>query len=129
MKAVPGNWEIEAAIGGLAAKGEILGGLNGSQVLADIAASLRKIADRLGRPDDQTQEFNEASPGVAPQCKPARSKWESPYMDAHAAAAYLGITAKSLYGQVERGRIVPLRGPRRQYRFTTEMLDAYLARN
>ncbi len=52
----------------------------------------------------------------------------SPYLDAEEAAAYLGISIKSLYGIVERGRLVPLRGPRRRYRFTTAMLDEYLAR-
>ena len=52
----------------------------------------------------------------------------SPYLDAEEAAAYLGISVKSLYGIVERGRLEPLRGPRRRYRFTTAMLDEYLAR-
>ena len=50
----------------------------------------------------------------------------SPYLDAEAAAEYLGINVKSLYGVVERRHLVPLRGPRRSYRFTREMLDEYL---
>jgi len=55
-----------------------------------------------------------------------RSK--SPYLDAKEAAEYLGTTVKSLYGLVERRRMVPLRGPRRTYRFTKELLDDYLKR-
>lgn len=52
----------------------------------------------------------------------------SPYLDAVDAAEYLGVTVKSLYGVVERGHLVPLRGPKRRYRFTVEMLDEYLSR-
>ncbi len=80
-------------------------------------------------PRGQTQPFNEASPGVAPQSKATKPKRESPYLMAQEAADYLGITIRSLYGQIERRRLIPLRGPRRTYRFTTEMLDDYLARN
>ena len=53
-------------------------------------------------------------------------KGTSPYLNAEAAAEYLGINVKSLYGVVERRHLVPLRGPRRSYRFTKEMLDEYL---
>lgn len=56
------------------------------------------------------------------------SRGRSPYLDAGDAAAYLDITKGSLYGLVERGRLTPLRGPRRRYRFTTMMLDDYLKR-
>lgn len=52
----------------------------------------------------------------------------SPYLDAEQAAAYLGITLNSLYGIVERRRLIPVRGPRRRYRFTKELLDNYLRR-
>ena len=52
----------------------------------------------------------------------------SPYLDAETAASYLGITVSSLYGIVERGHLTPLRGPRRRYRFTKELLDEYLRR-
>ncbi len=55
-----------------------------------------------------------------------RAKVASPYLTAEEAAQYLGITMDSLYGQVERRRLIPLRGPKRSYRFTTAMLDAYL---
>jgi excisionase family DNA binding protein len=58
----------------------------------------------------------------------AGGRGRSPYLDATEAAAYLGITLKSLYGIVERGHLEPLRGPRRRYRFTSVMLDEYLAR-
>lgn len=51
------------------------------------------------------------------------------YFDSPQAADYLGITKASLYGLVERKRIVPLRGPRRTYRFTKKQLDNYLATN
>jgi len=50
----------------------------------------------------------------------------SPYLNACEAAEYLGITVRSLYGIVERRRIIPLRGPKRSYRFTVEILDNYL---
>ena len=52
----------------------------------------------------------------------------SPYLDADQAAAYLGISVSSLYGIVERRHLTPLRGPRRRYRFTRELLDDYLRR-
>jgi excisionase family DNA binding protein len=54
---------------------------------------------------------------------------KTPYFDSTAAADYLGVTEKSLYGLVERKRLTPLRGPRRTYRFTREQLDHYLAEN
>jgi excisionase family DNA binding protein len=50
---------------------------------------------------------------------------ESPYLNAEEAAAYLRITMSSLYGLVERRKIRPLPGYRK-YRFTKEILDAYL---
>lgn len=53
---------------------------------------------------------------------------ESPYLDAKEAASYLGTTVSSLYGLVERRQIDPMRGPRRRYRFTKQMLDEYLKR-
>lgn len=59
------------------------------------------------------------------QTKPPKS----PYLNAEEAAAYLGISITSLYGIVERRRIEPLRGPKRTYRFTTDMLDGYLKTN
>ena len=51
------------------------------------------------------------------------------YFDCRQAADYIGVTVASLYGLVERKRIVPLRGPRRTYRFTKKQLDHYLATN
>jgi hypothetical protein len=57
------------------------------------------------------------------ESKPATT---SPYLDSRQAADYLGITMDSLYGLVEIGRLAPLRGPRRTYRFTPKMLDDYL---
>jgi excisionase family DNA binding protein len=55
-----------------------------------------------------------------------KSKRTSPYLDAQEAAEYLGINVKSLYGLVERRQLEPLRGPKRTYRFTKELLDEYL---
>jgi excisionase family DNA binding protein len=52
---------------------------------------------------------------------------QCPYFDSSAACNYLGVSEQSLYGLVERKRLVPLRGPRRTYRFTRQQLDAYLA--
>lgn len=60
--------------------------------------------------------------------KPNRPTISSPYLTAEEAAAYLGITMDSLYGLVDRRILIPLRGPRRRYRFTKEMLDEYLRR-
>lgn len=51
------------------------------------------------------------------------------HFDSQQAADYLGVTGASLYGLVERKRLVPLRGPRRTYRFTRKQLDNYLATN
>lgn len=58
--------------------------------------------------------------------EPAPEPVKSPYLDAKGAADYLGITVKSLYGLVSLGRLEPLRGSKRSYRFTTAMLDEYL---
>lgn len=66
-----------------------------------------------------------------PDCRripPEGEQSRSPFLDSDGAAAYLGITLKSLYGVVERGHLRPWRGPRRRYRFTEAMLDDYLAR-
>jgi excisionase family DNA binding protein len=52
---------------------------------------------------------------------------ERPFFDSSAACNYLGITEQSLYDLVGRKRLIPLRGPRRTYRFTRQQLDEYLA--
>lgn len=131
MKIVPGNWEIDemhmpAVMPAKVTVADLIGSANGDggSVLMDIASSLRRIADHVDPPPQ-----GPVTNGVVPQAGRRRPKRESPYMDAQEAADYLGITAKSLYGQVERRHIIPLRGPRRQYRFTTDMLDEYLRRN
>ena len=49
------------------------------------------------------------------------------YLNAEQAAEYLGCSVKSLYRQVELGKLKPLRGPKRSYRFLPAMLDKYLA--
>jgi excisionase family DNA binding protein len=58
--------------------------------------------------------------------KPVEAKQvESPYLNAQEAAAYLRINVNALYSLVERRKLRPLPGYRK-YRFTKEMLDAYL---
>lgn len=74
------------------------------------AAAMLTLAHRMGQ----------AEP-AAPERKPGR------YLNAEQAAEYVGCTVKSLYRQVELGKLVPLRGPKRSYRFTAAMLDRYLA--
>ena len=102
----------------------VKGGDDGS-VVTELLAQLKRIADSLCGPHDQQPV---ATAVAAPQAAAVKRSRESPYLDAQQAADYLGITAKSLYGQVERRRIIPLRGPRRTYRFTAKMLDEYLRR-
>lgn len=51
---------------------------------------------------------------------------KSPYMNSKEAAEYLLTSVSSLYGLVDRRQIIPLRGPKRSYRFTARMLDEYL---
>jgi excisionase family DNA binding protein len=93
----------------------------GGSVAVEMLAQLKRIADNLIAPQPkQINGTDDDSPTPLPQRR------KSPYMDSEEAADYLGISVKSLYGQVERGHIKPLRGPRRQYRFTVEMLDEYL---
>jgi hypothetical protein len=95
--------------------------------LAAIAKSLEKIANRLDLVQDRQREQINGTGDHAPAYSP-QPKRKSPYMDSKEAADYLGISAKSLYAQVERRQIIPLRGPRRTYRFTPKMLDEYLRR-
>jgi hypothetical protein len=49
----------------------------------------------------------------------------SPYLNAEEAADYLRLTVNALYGLVERRKVKPLPG-HRKYRFTQDILDAYL---
>jgi len=56
-----------------------------------------------------------------------RSPVQESWIDADGAAKYLGVTLNSLYGLVERRKLVPDgRGPKRRYRFKTATLDAYV---
>lgn len=55
----------------------------------------------------------------------AKPSVDSPYLNTEEAPAYLRITPNALYGLVERRKLKPLPG-HRKYRFTKEMLDAYL---
>ncbi len=85
--------------------------------LTAITKATEVIADYV-RSDKQVNDQNAIAP----------PRLESPYLNAQDASAYLQITIKSLYGIVERGHLKPLRGPKRQYRFTRKMLDDYLSR-
>lgn len=91
----------------------------------------RRQADEAGTPQAPSGKAVAHRPLPNPDTisvSGVNGRCRSPYLDAEEAAAYLGISVKSLYGIVERGRLEPLRGPRRRYRFTTVMLDEYLAR-
>jgi excisionase family DNA binding protein len=74
------------------------------------AAAALTLAHRMG------QTGGDRKPAATPR-----------YLNAEQAAEYLGCSVKSLYRQVELGKLVPLRGPKRSYRFTAAMLDRYLA--
>lgn len=112
------------------------GGVGSASVVVELGRETLKRLDRLlavlehnvsqgGLPQAQglTQPLTLTS-GDEPSGR--QQKGISPYLDAETAAEYLGINVKSLYGVVERRHLVPLRGPRRSYRFTREMLDEYL---
>jgi excisionase family DNA binding protein len=62
-------------------------------------------------------------------CLLAWADAQCPYFDSSAACNYLGVSEQSLYGLGERKRLIPLRGPRRTYRFTRQQLDDYLAQD
>jgi excisionase family DNA binding protein len=95
-------------------------------VLKQIASAAEEIAHSLGSyPTGHTALTEGERFNASVEAKPQQ---RSPYLDADEAARYLGITVKSLYGVVERRHLIPLRGPRRTYRFTEEMLDEYLKR-
>ncbi|MGA2066859.1 MAG: helix-turn-helix domain-containing protein [Thermoguttaceae bacterium] len=88
-------------------------------------------AARLGLSQlvEKSRQFRQwATPGQAKaflaECLAALP--QSPYLDSQRAADYLGVSVKSLYSQVELGRLKPMRGPRNAYRFTTKQLDAFL---
>lgn len=75
-------------------------------------------------------EYGVSLLGAPAAPKPAKPVPASPYLDAEQAAAYLGITVAALRSRVQRGELRPLRhkrGSPRQYRFTVEILDAYMA--
>jgi hypothetical protein len=75
--------------------------------------TLREITARLERLEQRLPKSVEA-PAIT-----------SPYLNAAEAAAYLRINVNALYSLVERRKLKPLPGHRR-YRFTVEILDAYL---
>jgi excisionase family DNA binding protein len=97
--------------------------------VAEIVSATSRAVCRFGGPAGQASRLSDALEIVGRQLAWAREKLAppSPYFDSAAAANYLRITEQSLYGLVERKRLVPLRGPRRTYRFTKQQLDQYLA--
>lgn len=88
---------------------------------------LRKLSAALERSVPTSDDACEpvALPRLRTMSQPEKP---TPFLNANEAAAYLGTTVSSLYGLVERRQIEPLRGPRRRYRFTKEMLNQYLKR-
>ena len=92
----------------------------------ELAEDSQRLACRFGCDLPMTSA---ASPQEALRVVGRLLAWtnsQCPYFDSSAACNYLGITEQSLYGLVERRRLVPLRGPRRTYRFTRKQLDDYL---
>lgn len=104
--------------------------------LEGVRAECRRIADSVEGHDPPTAvqirqpQGDQGLPGEVPLAtqEQPRPSSRSPYLGAEEAAEYLGVSVSSLYGIVERGHLVPLRGPRRSYRFTEKMLDDYLKR-
>lgn len=80
---------------------------------AHLAETVRDILARLERLEGKVAEPN------------AVAAVGSPYLTAEEAAAYLRVNVNALYSLVERRKLAPLPG-HRKYRFTTDMLDAYL---
>ena len=98
-------------------------------MLARLAVAAEEIANGLKTSRNSepalTEEIGWTATNGIPRSQPCQA---SPYLTAEEAAKYLGISIKSLYGVVERRHLIPLRGPRRAYRFKVEMLDQYLKR-
>jgi hypothetical protein len=95
----------------------------------EIVQEAGERAARVGLPQIvEKSRRRSATPGQAKaflaECLAALP--QTPYLDSGRAADYLGVSLKSLYAQVELGRLKPMRGPRNSYRFTTKMLDAYV---
>ncbi len=93
--------------------------------LERLAMAAEQIVTSLNLPANNHPALTGEIGWIATEGKTPQS---SPYLSADKAAGYLGVSVKSLYGIVERRHLVPLRGPRRAYRFTVEMLDEYLKR-
>ena len=91
---------------------------------------LRRLSDAIERLIGTAGTAGTAGEAEALSCPDSIQSPDkrSPYFDAEEAASYLGTTVNSLYGLVERRQIEPLRGTKRRYRFTREMLDEYLQR-
>ena len=100
--------------------------------LGNIESNLRRIADHFDARGEAIAMPSSTSEGILTNGSEPSGKGlrrASPYLQSQEAADYLGITVKSLYGLVERQQLVPLRGPKRTYRFTTEILDDYIWRH
>jgi excisionase family DNA binding protein len=103
-----------------------------NMLAAEIAEEAQRRAAKAGAPIVYESNAFGISPRAALGVVGQLLKWadsQSPYFDSGGACNYLGITEQSLYGLVERKRLIPLRGPRRSYRFTRQQLDEYLAQN
>jgi excisionase family DNA binding protein len=97
--------------------------------IAEIVEEAIRLSCRFGGPvvcDEQTTTNPRAGMAIIGKLL-AWAETQGQYLDSRAACNYLGISEQSLYGLVERKKLIPLRGPRRQYRFTPKQLDNYLA--
>jgi excisionase family DNA binding protein len=81
---------------------------------------------RISCDDGQTSEAISLALAIARQAEVKQP--QSPYLNAQEAAAYLRVSLKSIYAQVDRGNLKPGRGPRRRLLFKKDMLDRYVQR-
>ena len=110
------------------------GAARGSAIVQDVGNRMARLG--FAELYELSQEYipfahPDEAKGYLSQCLavlPEPPAVESPYLDSEKAARYLGIDVKQLYRQVELGKLKPLRGPRKSYRFTQAMLDEYLGK-
>lgn len=98
---------------------------NAEKPVEECDMSVFEKLDRVFAILDEAQKRSRLPDKAKPQQDAEPQQVESPYLNAKEAAAYLRITMNGLYGLVERRKLKPLPG-HRKYRFTKEMLDAYL---
>jgi hypothetical protein len=107
-----------------------------AEVIERLDPRLKEPGVKPGQPcppnhHDAIEELQESEsvPIRLATARPAENKHpQSPYLNVEEAAAYLRVSPKSIYAQVERGNLKPGRGPRRRLMFTKEGLDRYVQR-